>query len=282
MRVRALSVGEGSCYVVQPGGPSGSGGVWVFDCGSQGDWDVGERRVVPALRRLGVGRIDTLVISHADVDHYNGVLDVADAMPIGRVLTSPQVLAAAAVDRAGGRDTPLRAVIDGLVARGIAIEAIAAGWAEQAGSGVGDRAGEGASVACLWPPAGATFERDNDASVVLRWRYAGRVVRLSGDVQDEAIEAMRRAGVDLSADVADLPHHGAFSERSPQLLAATQARLVIQSSGPRRLADDPWPRVLASMGAERWATAEAGMVTVTIEREGAIRVAGYLDGGRER
>ncbi|MEM0915309.1 MAG: ComEC/Rec2 family competence protein, partial [Planctomycetota bacterium] len=272
-RVRALSVGEGSCVVVQPGG-----GVraWVVDCGARGDWDVGERRVAPALRRIGVRSIGTLVITHADIDHYNGVLDLADAVPIGRVLTSPQVLAAAARDRAKGRDTSLRALVDGLVERGVAIEAVSRAWSQTLD------AERGVAVTCLWPPADAAFERDNDASLVLRFEIAGRRVLLNGDIQDAAIEAMLAMGIDVSAEIADLPHHGAMADASAALLHATRPGVLLQSCGPRRLENDPWPALLDPMGIERWVTASSGMVTVTIAADGAIATEGHLAPASDR
>ncbi|MEM1209107.1 MAG: ComEC/Rec2 family competence protein [Planctomycetota bacterium] len=265
-RVRAMSVGEGSCLVVQPGGGAP---VWVVDCGARGDWDVGERRVAPALRRIGVGRVGTLVVTHADIDHYNGVLDLADAVPIDRVLTSPQVLAAAAADRDDGRETPLRLLIDGLAERGVPIEAVARGWSETID------ASRGSAVTCLWPPADGVFDRDNDASLVLAFDLAGRRVRLNGDIQDAAIEALLASGTDLSADVIDLPHHGALTGASSALLAATAPRVVVQSCGPRRLIDDGWPALLDPLGVERWVTAQAGMVTVRIDSDGSISTTGY-------
>ena len=70
----------------------------MFDCGSQQYLDIARKAVLPALRRLGVARIDVLVISHADLDHFGGVLDLAARMPVRRVLMPPHVQREAAAD----------------------------------------------------------------------------------------------------------------------------------------------------------------------------------------
>ncbi|MEM6333357.1 MAG: ComEC/Rec2 family competence protein [Planctomycetota bacterium] len=268
-RVSALAVGEGSCFVVRPSG--GGRGVWVFDCGSRGDWNLARRRVEPALRRMGVAEIDTLVVSHADIDHFNGVLDLADAMPVRRVLTSPQVMAATERDRELGRDTSLVALMDGLVERRVPVQEISAGFTETM------RAAEAVTVECLWPPRDYVSERDNDASLVLAWRIGDRRVRLSGDIQDAAIAELLERGVDLAADVADLPHHGAYSDRSADLLDATRPSVVMQSAGPRRLEDDPWAELLSGEPAvQRLVTARDGMATVTVRHDGRVETTRFL------
>ena len=44
-------------------------GAWQGD-----DW--GRRAVIPALRALGVSRLDLLIVSHADLDHRGGAESV--------------------------------------------------------------------------------------------------------------------------------------------------------------------------------------------------------------
>src|SRR5690606_19965790 len=46
-----IAVGDGSCFLLRVPGP---GGTVMFDCGSGAYLDVGERSIVPTLRRLGV------------------------------------------------------------------------------------------------------------------------------------------------------------------------------------------------------------------------------------
>jgi len=267
LRLNMLSVGDGSCYLVRLGTPrrrmsqglsDGVEHTLMFDCGSQGYIDVGAKSIVPALRHLGVGHIDTLVISHADLDHFNGTLAVVDQIGVGRVLIPPQMFAAA-VQRPRSAAGFL---IDALRGRGVKLHTVSAGWGETHGT---------ARLEILWPPADLTPPRVNDTSLVLSIRTAGRRLVLNGDIQNQAITTMLDRGVDLRADVCDLPHHGGFVEASTRWLQAVQPGVVLQSSGPGRLLrQDPWATLLGGLGIERLATAQRGMIELTVAHDGQI------------
>ncbi|MGB0767585.1 MAG: ComEC/Rec2 family competence protein, partial [Phycisphaeraceae bacterium] len=164
-----LAVGDGSCFLLRSGDE-----VLMFDCGSQGYWQIGERSVVPALESMSVRRIDRLMLSHADLDHFVGVLDVVDAVSVGEVLVSPDVMreAAAYPDRAAGF------LVASLRDRGYEPVVVEAGWRMAFGE---------VALELLWPVPGYEPERNNDGSLVLSVRVAGRRVLLNGDIQNDAI-----------------------------------------------------------------------------------------------
>src|SRR5690606_27722724 len=92
VRINMIAVGHGSSHLVRLAGDDDHPPyTMLFDCGSQSYLDVAQRTIVPALQALGVRHIDALFISHANLDHYSGVIDLADAMPIHRVLVPPQL-----------------------------------------------------------------------------------------------------------------------------------------------------------------------------------------------
>ena len=81
-QVAAISVGRGNCILTRfPDGRS-----VLFDAGSAGRADeIAERVIAPALWSLGVRRLDLLILSHGDSDHYNGAEELARRMRVGRV-----------------------------------------------------------------------------------------------------------------------------------------------------------------------------------------------------
>jgi competence protein ComEC len=248
-----FAVGDGSCYLLQL-----PGYTLMFDCGSQQYFDIAQASIVPALKQMGVTRIDTLILSHADMDHYGGSLDLADRVPVGRVLVPPQLLDEA--DR--HPDAATAFLVDGLTRRGLPPQPITRGWEASIG---------GAELKVLWPPADFAPKRANDTSIVLSVRVAGRRILLNGDIQDEAIgQLMERE--DLTADITDLPHHGGLVDSSPAWLAAVTPSIILQSSGRTRLYQDRWPAVLKGMDVTRLVTARDGMSQVHIGRGGQIHV----------
>ena len=268
-RVTMIAVGDGSCFVVEL-----PGHTLMFDCGNQAYLDLGLRSVAPALDHFGIDRLDTLFISHADLDHFAGVLDVIDRIPVGRVVTTPQLLAEARREpgsAAGFLLTELRL-------RGLEPTAVTRGWREHP---AGD---ERVTLTALWPPADFQAERNNDASLVLAIDLelgtpaapARRRVLLNGDIQHDAkpalLAAHDAAAIDLNADVTDLPHHGSFVDASPAWLDAVDPEVILQSTGHARLRRDPWADALADHAASRYTTPEHGCTTVTVHRNGALSV----------
>ncbi|QNN22806.1 ComEC/Rec2 family competence protein [Planctomycetales bacterium ZRK34] len=257
LRVNMFAVGDGSCFLLRSGDQT-----MMFDCGSSNYFDITSVAIGPALRTLGVKRIDTLVLSHPDTDHFSGTLELVDRFEVGRVITTQ-----AFYDEADERPwTAARFLLDELEQRGKSAERVAAGWQMTLGE---------AEVEAIWPPGNRRFERNNDASLVLLIRAGRRRVLLCGDAQHEAITSMLQAGVDVKADVLELPHHGSFIDVSPQWLTAVSPEVAMQSSGFARLRYDPWPPYLA--GITRCVTARHGMVEVRIQPDGTLQIWRFLD-----
>ncbi|WWL46120.1 MBL fold metallo-hydrolase [Pseudomonas parakoreensis] len=60
----------------------------LYDAGPRfGDFDLGQRVVLPALHKLGVERIDLMLLSHADADHAGGALAVSRGLKVTRVIS---------------------------------------------------------------------------------------------------------------------------------------------------------------------------------------------------
>ncbi|MEX0653721.1 MAG: ComEC/Rec2 family competence protein [Phycisphaeraceae bacterium] len=253
--VNMLAVGEGNCYLLRMPGYTA-----LIDCGSQSYLDVGLRTVEPALRALGVRELDAIFLTHADLDHYSGVLDVLDQMPVTVVHVPPQLLDAAR--RQPGSATAY--LVAGLHARQRPPRPLSRGWRHTAGA---------VELELLWPPAERTFERSNDQSFVFAIRAAGRTLILNGDIQDEAVQGLLAVEPDLRADVSEMPHHGSYADGSVAWLAATRPAVLLQSGSWRRLEQDRWPAKLRAIGladAARLNTAVHGMVELRIMPDGTI------------
>ena len=117
-----LAVGHGLAVLIQ----TPDGHTLLYDCGRLGDPTVGRRIIAPALWARGVNRIDTVFLSHADQDHYDGLPDLLDRFSIGEVRFPPGF---------AGPENPLATeLVDQLRARGIPVRPLTAprSW-EQAG-----------------------------------------------------------------------------------------------------------------------------------------------------
>ena len=83
-KLLAFDVGQGGAVLLQ----TQTHNV-LFDTGPrQGASDAGTRTLVPALRALGIRKLDSVVVSHADSDHAGGLLAVLKALSVGTLYSS--------------------------------------------------------------------------------------------------------------------------------------------------------------------------------------------------
>lgn len=255
VRVTFLSVGQGDCTIVE----FPDGRVMVVDGGglSSGSFDVGERIVASHLWRRGVTRVDILVATHPDFDHFGGLRFLAEAFGPTEVWVGDEGVEApawrrfaAAVERSGARWVHVRR---------------------------GDERYFGAArVDVLWPPRDATDLRSNDRSVVLVVRYAGERLLLAGDIERRSEQSLVALDGDgLSSRILKSPHHGSATSSTPEFLDRVAPAAVVVSAGIYNRYGLPHRDVVRryrARGAQILRTDLHGAVTATIQSDGRIRL----------
>ena len=120
----------------------------LYDAGSSRYGRVGASVIDPLLRHRGVRRIDALVLSHPDLDHYSGVPDLLDRFEVGCIVTGEHFRALATGESAAG-------LLERIDAANVPVRPVAAG----------DRllGADGWEVRVLGPPA-RRLEIPNDRS----------------------------------------------------------------------------------------------------------------------
>jgi competence protein ComEC len=119
---------------------------------------------------------------------------------------------------------------------------------------------------------GTNSDPNND-SLVLRLTYGRSTVLFANEPEAEAQEAMLEDGVPLTADVLNVPHHGAATSTAA-FFEAVHERVAIVSVGPNDYGH-PVPQTLATLratGARVFRTDRSGDVTILFSIEGGLRV----------
>ncbi|HWB10686.1 MAG TPA: ComEC/Rec2 family competence protein [Pirellulales bacterium] len=241
-----LSVGHGCAVFLQL--PAGE--RVLYDAGRLGSPEAGARSVASYLWHRGVTRLDAIVLSHADVDHYNAVPELLTKFRVGVVYVTPAML----LDE-GPAMQKLRAAIRA------ARVPLRETWS-------GDRLQVGGD--CLlevWHPArNGVLGSDNANSLVLNIEYQGRRILLTGDLESPGIDDLL-AESPAHCDVLLTPHHGSARSNPPGFAAwSTPDVAVVSGSFNDRRPE--MEQAYQALGARVLSTAEYGAIEVTVSRDG--------------
>jgi competence protein ComEC len=240
--LRYLSVGEGAATLLQvPNGPT----VLI---------DAGPEPLGLRLKRLGVQRVDLIVLSHGHADHVAGLADVVARLPVGAaLLPSPETPSPA-----------LQALAGDLAETGVPVSACSTPLV---------LAGDGWRVRVLPTrplPGESGNQSENDCALVVLVEIGAHRLLVPGDAEGDVLAALELP----PCDVVELPHHGSRGGVDADLLADMRPSLAVISVGPNRFGH-PTPEMLALLAGLHvpcLRTDQAGDVIVSA-REGALTVA---------
>jgi competence protein ComEC len=256
LEVHMIDVGQGDAIALRT--PRWR---WILiDAGDQ--WrvgDVGERVVVPYLRRRG-GEVAAFILSHPHADHIGGAASVISRLPVAFVWDGGYAQASTIYEN----------VLDAARKRRVAWRRARAGAPLDI---------DGVRLTVLSPTAAeiANAPDANAASVVVMAEYRGTRILLTGDAErDVEARLARQLGRDLRADVLKVGHHGSSTSTTPALLDAVSPRIALVSVGAENRYGHPAPGVLATLnarGVQVLRTDDDGSVVVSIDGTADLRVA---------
>ena len=261
LRVTYLDVGQGNAALLElPGGYTA-----LIDGGGYSDnsvFDMGARVIAPFLWRNKIRTIDTLILSHPNSDHLNGLIFIAQHFNVKTIWTNGESRTTLGYKR-------LRKIIS---AKHLNMPAFKQMPRKQLINGV--------RILFLYPPAdfldkkgaGQKWRNTNNNSLVLKVSF-GRVAFLfPGDITAEAeTELVGLSGADLTCDVLLVPHHGSRTSSSRIFLSEVKPDVAVISAGWKNRFRFPHATVLE-------AYRERGCRILRTDRNGAIMI--KTDGSR--
>ena len=248
-----LSVGHGCCVVLH----LPDGGTMLYDAGKLGSPSGAAHSVAQYLWSRGITRLDAVVVSHADVDHFNALPNLAERIRIDAVYVAPRM----SRDMALGEDESLAVLNAALDRHAIALRTLSQGDDLQKGD---------CRIHVLHPQPEGVSGSDNANSLVLLVECCGRRLLLPGDLEREGIRRLL-AQSPVDCDVLLAPHHGSAHSNPPGFSRHFAPEWVIISGGRTQTSD----QVVASFafaGAEVLHTTDQGAVQVVIDGGGGLTV----------
>ncbi len=260
LEAETLAVGHGLAIVIR----TSDGHTLLYDCGKMGDASVGRRIIAPALWAKGIQRLDEVILSHADSDHYDGLPDLLDRFVIGAVRVAPGF---------GGPLNPgAEELLRRIEARGIAVRPIKQGdhweWGE-------------ARFAVWHPPESVSpSATDNARSVVLDLEANGHHALLTGDLEGQGLTALIARRTEPLAMIL-APHHGGRSANPGWLYAWARPDRVVASQRQPSLGNGDALADLAKRGIPVSRTWQSGAIQIRWTNQRLV-THGFLDDRKER
>lgn len=204
------------CLVVFP-----EGQTMLIDCGLATFGPI----LVENLRRMGVTRLDHIVITHPHSDHQDGIFHpdnltgqgVLDQFEIGQIY------------HRGGSD-PNREdsyyVENVCTQRQLPLQVLEMGDVLQLGE---------VTASVLWPKPGTSEKRItgtancNNSSIVIRFDYGDHASLFTGDIYDDGEFALLSSQhtAAFKADLLKAPHHGGYTSGSEVFLECVSPELAV-------------------------------------------------------
>lgn len=204
--VWVLDVGQGLAVLVRTRDHS-----LLYDAGPRfGDFDTGERIVLPSLRAMNLKGLDLMLLSHADNDHVGGAAAIKAGMPVARVISGE----------------PLR------VAKALGAEACESGRSWQ-WNDVTFR---------MWQWQRASS--GNQRSCVLQVEAGDERLLLTGDIDILAERALMQADFPLASQWLLAPHHGSRTSSSRAFIDVVAPQHALITRGRHNAFGHPHPQVL--------------------------------------
>tara|TARA_R110002111_G_scaffold153375_1_gene220162 strand:+ start:117781 stop:120375 length:2595 start_codon:yes stop_codon:yes gene_type:complete len=230
------------------------GQTLLYDAGSMSPVEQTYSKIKNTLLEHGIRRVDLLMISHADRDHYNVASQLIADQYI-REIAFPKAFVAHKqkgviylCDIAHQHHVPIKIV------------------------GKGDRFNFGPEVTLevLHPGFSETYADDNPASLTVLISFQGRRILLTGDLEGEGLENLLSEPLNASVDVLLAPHHGSLSANTIDLDRWAKPDYLIVSGGKKQTHSNL--QKIYSPDTRIYSTRSHGAITCLIDRSGKLDV----------
>ncbi len=252
--VTMLDVGQGECIIME-----NNANVYMLDCGSTDIKNVAEYRVISHLKCRGISKIKMCFISHPDMDHISGILELLE------------------------KDSGI--VIENIV--------ISDDWEENENLNKLILSANEASTNIIKVKQGAVIrDKDfifkvlhlkngfdttdtNEASLVLELLCKKTSFLFTGDI---GIETEKYVEISRKYDVYKVAHHGSKYSNSDAFLQRINPKIALISAGRGNGYGHPHQETISrlnTIGSNIYVTAKCGQITLGI-KDDELAVQGFL------
>lgn len=263
--ITMLDVGQGDCVIIRNANQK----VYISDCGSSSISRVGKYRLLPFLKYKGYGNIEAVFISHLDEDHYNGILELLEAMDKERIKISYLVLPKE-IKKLTEQKQKLEELL--FLAEEKKIQTVFMKGEDRILDGKME-------ILCLHPREGDYTDNANEDSMVLDISYGEFTLLLTGDVEGRGEEKLtaclknKKQYTHKQYEILKVAHHGAKGSTTEEFLQQIRPKLGLISCGRDNRYGHPAEETLKRLekyGVKILDTRKGGAITIKVNKNGTF------------
>ncbi len=303
-----MDVGQGDGLFLK----TEQGTAVLVDGGSSDISGVGTYRILPFLKSQGIRRLDYVIVTHMDADHYSGVEEILEKsaesgeMKVGCLLLSKQSSeekkGEGLIRLAKKAGAEARIIEEGMCIRdgalkltciypekgmrsgdknegSVVLKAVFEAGAEARIIEEGMCIRDGAlKLTCIYPEKGMRSGDKNEGSVVLKAVFGEVSLLLTGDLGEEGERKLLESGENLDCDILKAGHHGSRTSTTEEWLQAVSPKLTLISCGQENSYGHPHKETLERLkkaGSSVLTTADYGALTVRSDGK-SFQAEGFL------
>ena len=241
-KLSILSVGHGQAICLT----TSQGTNLLFDCGSASISDCSRKIITPFMKYNSITKIDSLFISHFDLDHYNGLDGVFDSVPVTSLYSGT------------GKNSKIESLCN---SHGIEIHKCPQKIDYNK-----------CVIAKIWPLTQNDIDiSKNHLSDVLLLQINGKQILITGDIDKPAQKSILKQYEGMDIDIMILPHHGSAVTLDEAFVRSMMPEYVISSCSRTDLKHS-FKTANINTGIVDYCTAEDGQIDIIFSDDGQIRI----------
>lgn len=202
LTVNYIDVGQADSILIQ----SPSGKNMLIDAGETKDG-----AVVNYLKNAGVSKLDVIVATHPHEDHISEMASVINTFDVGQFYMPKKQHTTKSFEN----------MVDALLAKNITVN--------EAKAGVSIAFDD--AVKCdIIAPCNNNYSDMNNWSAVIKMTYGNNKFLFTGDAEELSEKEILDSGVDISADVLKVGHHGSHSSSTKAFIEKVAPKYAVISA----------------------------------------------------
>lgn len=237
LKVSYIDVGQADSILIQQGSKS-----MLIDAGNNED----SNTVKNYIFNQGITKLDYVIGTHPHEDHIGGMDYIINSFKIGKIY----------MPKATSNTKTFRDVVSAIKAKGLKITAPVVGQTFKIGS----------ATATILAPNSSGYEDLNNFSIVIRVTFGSNSFMFDGDAEDVSENEMLAKGLNVSADVLKVGHHGSSSSTTEAFLNKVNPKYAVISCGKDNSYGHPHKSTMDRLKAEGikiYRTDENGTIVAT-------------------